>query len=330
MDYKDDIRKTRVGSLGGSDGNMLSQIASLGAVPRSAYKRIAVMKGLLEREDVSTRVMLFGDFIETAIFDNLHAEDERYVSNPLWVSEKYSKDGCRLICHPDIVLYDEEKKVLKAFEVKATKFDVPSTREKYKNQLYIEWTIAKEIAKARGKNWKVQMYLVHYDTSEVNIDEEFTFSPEKLTVHRLRLTDNLFDIDKAMTIVSDFSKTFDYYTEDEEIDSAYLPANVKAEFDVISNALAEIKQREEKVDEFKKRLCEFMQAHGIKSIKNDAWNMTLVNATEQVSFDAKKFLADLAAKHPRKEKKLRKDYEKRISKGAYVKIQLKTKKDNNE
>jgi hypothetical protein len=54
-----------------------------------------------------------------------------------------------------------------------------------------------------------------------------------------------------------------------------------------------------------------------------------VNATEQVSFDAKKFLSDLAAKHPIKERKLRKEYEKRVAKGAFVAIKLKSNKDNN-
>jgi hypothetical protein len=133
-----------------------------------------------------------------------------------------------------------------------------------------------------------------------------------------------------MTIVSEFASTFDYYTEDEEIDSVYLPEKVKAEFDMVTGILAEINERETKVNEFKRKLCDFMQKQNIKSIKNDAWNITLVGATEQVSFDSKKFLSDLAAKHPRKEKKLRKDYEKRIAKGAYVKITIKTKKDNNE
>lgn len=327
LDYKEDIKQTRIGSLGGSDGNMLAQIANLGSVPHSAYKRIAVMNGLVERDDISTRVMRFGDFIENAIFTALSEGNPNYISNPLWVSGKYSKDGCRLICHPDFVLYDEKKKILNVWECKATKFNPKQTRDTYLNQLFIEWTLANEIVKARGEGWKVQLYLCHYDTSEVNIDDEFQFDPSKLSVHRIRMTANLFDIDKAMTIVSEFAQSFDYYTEDEEIDSMYLPEKVKKEFDTITGFLAEIKERESKVDEFKHRLCDFMQKQGIKSIKNEAWNITLVNASESVSFDSKKFLADVASKHPRKEKKLRKQYEKRVAKGAYVTIKLKTKKD---
>ena len=37
--YKEDIRNTRLGSLGGSDGNLLAQVANIGYVPNSAKKR---------------------------------------------------------------------------------------------------------------------------------------------------------------------------------------------------------------------------------------------------------------------------------------------------
>lgn len=324
--YKQEISQSRVGALGGSDGNLLAQVASLGYVPKSAYKRLAVMKGLIEKDDITTRVMRYGDFIEQSIFDSLSANDERYISNPLWVSGKYSKDGCRLICHPDFVLYDEEKKVLKVWECKATKFSPRQTRDNYLNQLFIEWTIANEIVKARGERWTVQMFLCHYSTEGVNIDDEFAFEPERLSIHKLRLTPNIFDIDKAMELVSEFASTFDYYTEDEEVDSRYLPENVRIEFDAVTSVLAEIKERESKVEEFKRRLCVFMQDKGLKSIKSESWNITLVNATESVSFDSKKFLADYAARHPKKAKKLRKDYEKRSARGAYVTIKLKNNK----
>lgn len=328
--YKEDIRNTRLGSLGGSDGNLLAQVANLGHVPNSARKRLAVMKGLIEKEDITTRVMRYGDFIEQSIYSHLQEIDNRYQSNPLWVSGKYSKEGVRLICHPDFVLFDDEKKVLKVYECKATKFSPNKTREKYINQLFIEWTIANEVVKAKGEGWKVEIYLCNYDTSNVNIDDEFTFDPSLLTIHRLRIPNNLFDIDLAMNIVDEYASNMDFYTEDEVIPSEYLPKKVKSEFDAISNILTEIKERETKVEAFKRKLCDFMQEKGIKSIGGEDWNITLVNATEQVTFDSKKFLQDLRAKHPRKEKKLRKEYEKRVARGAYVAFKLKNKDNNND
>ena len=322
-DYKDGIREARKGSLGGSDGNVLAQVASLGYVPKSAYKRIAIMKGLIEREDISTLAMRYGDFIEQSIYEHLKSVDDRYQSNPLWISGRYSKDGVRLICHPDFVLFDEEKKVLRVYECKATKYNHNATRSAYQNQLYIEYTIAEEIVKAKGEGWKVEIYLCHYDTSNDDLEDGFVFNADNLHIYRLRIQRNLYDIDKAMTIINEFSANMDFYAADEEVDSEYLPEKVKREFEAITNILAEIKEREVKVDEFKRKLCDFMQEKGLKSIKNEAWNITMVAAQESVQFDTKRYLSDFAAKHPRLIGKLRKDYEKRVAKGAYVLIKLK-------
>lgn len=324
--YKNEIRNTRLGSLGGSDGNLLAQVANLGHVPNSARKRLAVMKGLIEKEDITTRVMRYGDFIEQSIYSHLQEIDNRYQSNPLWISGKYSKDGVRLICHPDFVLFDDAKKVLKAYECKATKFNPQQTRDTYLNQLFIEWTLANEIVKAKGDGWKVEMYLCIYNTSNVNIDDEFVFDPDLLSIHRLRIPKNLFDIDKAMTIVSEFASTFDYYTEDEEIDSVYLPEKVKAEFDMVTDILTEIKERETKVDEFKRKLYDFMLDKNIKGIRSEEWSITRVDASESKSFDGKKYLADLKALHPRKAKKIEEKYTKTVARGGYVKILV--RKDN--
>ena len=326
QDYKNEIRNTRLGSLGGSDGNLLAQVANIGYVPNSARKRLAVMKGLIEKEDITTRVMRYGDFIEQSIYSHLQEIDNRYQSNPLWVSGKYSKDGVRLICHPDFVLFDDEKKVLKTYECKATRFNPQQTRDTYLNQLFIEWTLANEIVAAKGKGWKVEIYLCHYDTSNVNIDDEFVFDPSLLSIHRLRIPKNLFDIDKAMTIISEFESTFDYYTEDEEIDSVYLPEKVKAEFDMVTGILAEIKERETKVDEFKRKLYNFMLDKNIKGIRSEEWSITRVDASESKSFDGKKYLADLKALHPRKAKKIEEKYTKTVARGGYVKILV--RKDN--
>lgn len=321
-DYKNGIIKSRKGCLGGSDAAMLKQIADLGNVPKSAYKRLAVVKGLIDQENITTRVMAYGDFIEQSIYESLSSVNPNYQSNPLWVSGKYSRKDLKLICHPDFVLYDEKKKVLNVYECKATRFTPTQTRSTYECQLYIEWTLAKEIVAARGKDWKVNIFLCHYNTDGVDIDSDFVYDPERLTVHKLRMKDGLFDIVKSMDIASNFLQTFDYYSEGDEIDAEYLPEKVKAEFDAISVVLSEIKERERTIDAFKARMTDFMQEKGIKSIKSEEWSITLVNATESVQFDSKKFLADFSSKHPKKAKKLRKDYEKRVAKGAYVKISL--------
>lgn len=324
-DYKEEIAKTRLGCLGSSDARMLAQIASLGMIPNSALKRLAVCNGLIPQVEIPKNdAIQAGDDIEMMVYEHLKSQDQRYESNPLWESERYSRKNVRLISHPDIVLQDDEKKTLYIYEVKATKFGFEETKATYKAQLFVHFLLGKEKTKFLGKDWKVKVFLVHYSTDGLDLSEGVMFDPTRLTVKPVGFNAPMFDINKAMDIVDAFLEDFtEYYEDGEEIPYKILPANVQNQFDSITTLLTEIKEREVKVDEFKKRLCAFMQSKGIKSIKNDSWNITLVNATESISFDSKAFISDLMGKHPRKAKKLLKTFEKRTKRNAYVTIKLK-------
>lgn len=323
-DYKEEIAKTRLGCLGSSDARMLAQIASLGMIPNSALKRLAVCKGLIQQVEIPKNdAIQAGDDIEMMVYEHLKSQDPRYESNPLWESERYSRKNVRLISHPDIVLKNDEKKTLYIYEVKATKFGFEETKATYKAQLFVHFLLGKEKTKFLGKDWKVKVFLVHYSTDGLDLSEGVMFDPTRLTIKQTNFNAPMFDIAKAMDIVDAFLEDFTEYYDGDEIGSEYLPEKVKQEFNTITNVLKEIKEREVKVDEFKQRLCKFMQEKGIKSVKNDAWNITLVNATESVSFDSKAFISDLMGKHPRKAKKLLKTFEKRTQKKAYVTIKLK-------
>lgn len=323
-DYKEEIAKTRLGCLGSSDARMLAQIASLGMIPNSALKRLAVCKGLIPQTEIPKNdAIQAGDEIEMMIYEHLREKDTMYESNPLWVSERYSRKNVRLISHPDIVLKDDGKKTLYIYEVKTTRFSVEETRATYKGQLFVHFLLGKEKAKSYGNDWKVKVFLVHYSTDGLDLSDGVVFDPTRLTIKQTNFNAPMFDINRAMDIVNDFLEDFTEYYEGDEIGSEYLPEKVKQEFNTITNVLKEIKEREVKVDEFKQRLCAFMQSKGIKSIKNESWNITLVNATESVSFDSKAFISDLMGKHPRKAKKLLKTFEKRTKRNAYVTIKLK-------
>ena len=118
-DYKNEIAATRVGCIGSSDGKMLSQIAALGTIPKSAYKRLAVVKGLIPQVEIpKNSAIQAGDDLEMIVYSHLKAQDPRYESNPLWVSEKYSTKNCKLISHPDLVLQDDASKVLNVYDYK--------------------------------------------------------------------------------------------------------------------------------------------------------------------------------------------------------------------
>ena len=322
--YKQDIINTRRGCLGGSDAKILQQVALWGKVPQSAYKRLAVCKGLIEQENVTTKVMEYGDFIEQSIFEHLSEVDKRYQSNPCLVSKKYSTEQVKIIDHVDFVLQDDENKVLNLYECKASKYSTTQVRNIYECQLYHHYLLGSELAKELG-NYRVNVFLCHYDTSGVDLDAPWVFDPNKISVRQVRFNNKqVFDLGRAVAIVSDFLTGFDEYYEGDEIDAAYLPEKVKKEFENITNVLKEIKEREQKVSDFKNILYSFLQEKGIKSIKSDAFNITLVNPSESVSVDYKKlFEQEIEAQHKVKARRLKEKYKKVTQKKGFLTIKLK-------
>ena len=325
-DYKDNIRNTRCGALGSSDGKLIISVAESGVIPKSAYKRLAVCKGLIEQKDIPyTAAVRAGDELEMLVFEHLKANDDRYQSNPCWVSKKYSRKNVNLLTHPDIVLQDDENKILNVYEVKCTKFTFEQTKKTYKAQLIIHWVIANEIAKELG-GYKVRLSLVHYSTEGMNLEDGFDFDPSRLTVKTLRNMEKLsksYRIGEAMDLIDAFLENFNEYYDGDEIPYDILPINVQNQFDGITTLLAEIKEREDKVNAFKSKLYTFLQEKNIKSIKNDAWSITRVDPTESKQFDSKRYLEDFAAKHPRQFKKIRSEYEKTVRKRGFVTIKIK-------
>lgn len=325
--YKQDIINTRRGCLGGSDAKLLQQVALWGKVPQSAYKRLAVCKGLVEQENITTKVMEYGDFIEQSIFEHLYDVDKRYQSNPCLVSKRYSTEQVKIIDHVDFVLQDDDNKILNLYECKASRYNINQVRSIYEAQLYHHFLLGSELAQELG-DYKVNVFLCHYDTSDVDFDAPWEFNPEKISLRQVRFNNKqVFDMPSAVAIVSNFLASFDEYYEGDEIDAAYLPEKIKNQFDAITNVLQEIKEREQKVNDFKEKLYTFLQEKGIKSIKSDTFSITLVNPSESVSVDYKKmFEMEIEAKHKVKARKLKEKYKKTTQKKGFLTIKL---KDNN-
>lgn len=324
--YKQDIINTRRGCLGGSDAKLLQQVALWGKVPQSAYKRLAVCKGLIEQENITTKVMEYGDFIEQSIFEHLSEVDKRYKSNPCLVSKKYSTEQVKIIDHVDFVLQDDENKVLNLYECKASRYSISQVRNIYECQLYHHFLLGSELAKELG-NYKVNVFLCHYDTSDVDFDAEWVFDPTKITVRKVRFNNKqVFDMAKALSIVSEFLANFNEYYEQEDVDVNLLPANVQTRFSEVAQFLREIKEREVKVEAFKTKLYDFLVARNISKIKCDDFSFTVVSPTRSVKVDYKKlFEEEIASKHPVKAKKLQVKYRSETDKMGYVKISVKDK-----
>lgn len=328
-DYKEDVINTRTGNLGSSDAKLIAQCAELNCVPQSAIKRLAIVKGFIENPEFTNRAMQFGDFAENQIFDNLKATDERWESNPCFVSKKYSRKNVGCLTHVDAVLQDDEKKVLTLVEMKATKLSFHQARSEYSMQLFHHYLLGVEKAKELG-DYKVVIMLAVYSTEGLNLDEPFEFNPDRLTVKKLRDMERLsrhYNLAKGMDIIDEYLERMDFYTESEEISADLLPEKVKSQFEEVAQFLREIKERETKVDEFKQRLYTFLSDKGISKVKCDDFAFTVVAPTQQKTFDAKSFMNDYQATHPRKAEKLRKQYTKVINKKGYVKISVNNSED---
>jgi hypothetical protein len=290
-----------------------------------------VCKGLIEQEEIpQTTAVRAGDELEMLVFEHLKANDDRYQSNPCWVSKKYSRKNVNLLTHPDIVLQDDENKILNVYEVKCTKFTFEQTKDTYKAQLIIHWVIANEIAKELG-GYKVRLSLVHYSTEGMNLEDGFEFDPSRLTVKTLRNMEKLsksYHLAEAMDIIDTFLEDFNEYYEQEEVDANLLPANVQTQFSEVAQFLREIKEREAKVDAFKAKLYDFLSERGIKKVSCDDFSFTVVAPTQQISVDYKTlFTQEIEAKKPRVAKQLKEKYKKTTNKRGFVTI--KTRDNNN-
>lgn len=326
LNYKNEIASTRLGCLGSSDGKMLMAIAEQECIPRSAYKRLAVCKGLIPQTEIpKTAAIQAGDDLEMMVYEHLKEKNPKFESNPLWVSKRYSKENVKLISHPDFVYKDEEKKVLNVYEMKATKYSVAQTRNIYKAQLYIHYILGKEIANDLGKDWQVKLYLVHYSTEGLDLTEGIDFDPSRLTVQNVKFFCSVFDAYKAMEYVSRFLEGFDEYYEGDEIDESLLPERVKNEIGQVADAILQIDALKKKIDEYRKSLYNFFVEKEILKINGDNFSFTVVKPTVVSSFDDKKYLEDLEKAHPRVAKKIREKYKKISNKAGYVKIDVKKK-----
>lgn len=321
--YKDGIIATRTGCVGSSDAKMLMQVSALGTVPRSAYNRLFVVKGLsVHDESVSSMAVDYGNEIEMMIYSHLSAQDGRYQSNPYWESEMFSRKNVKCIAHPDIVLEDEATHTLSVFEVKTSHYTTAALKKLYRAQLFFQYRLACERVLHLGYMWRVRMYLVHYDTSGLDLSAHNDFDPGRLKVSGVRVPCGLFDLGRAMDIVDCFLEnlTADDLKHLDVVEARHLPTSVRGQFSAVAGMLREIKRREAEVEEFKNRLYAFLLENDISKVRCDDFSFSLVRPSQVVTFDAKKFWEDWAEEHEQEAATVREKYKKITAKRGYVKI----------
>lgn len=319
--YKDEIISSRVGNLGGSDARILAAIAKNGCVQRAQVERLAIAKGLYERPNITNIAMQYGDFIENMIYDSLVQVDERWESNKCFRSQKYGREGLGLLVHIDFSLFDEsrDKPLLLWVECKATTTDIEQTYKDYKEQLYVEYVLGKELAEQLGADFKLE--LCHYDASVMFEDEfqlQFAFDPDKISRKKVIFKKPVFDISSGMDIAAQYVSEMTEYKR-EEIDWDYLPAEVQEQMKQVNNILVSIKEKQDSIEEFKSRFYDFLCKNEIKSVKTPYFTISRVDEDISMQFDKVKF----ASEHP----ELVAEYQKEVKKKGYVLIKTKEVKD---
>jgi hypothetical protein len=321
LDYKNDIINSRIGSLGSSDGKVLAAIAKNGCVQRGQVERLAIAKGLYERPNITNIAMQYGDFIENMIYDSLVQVDERWESNKCFRSQKYGREGLGLLVHIDFSLFDEsrDKPLLLWVECKATTTDIEQTYKDYKEQLYVEYVLGKELAEQLGADFKLE--LCHYDASVMFEDEsqlQFAFDPDKISRKKVIFKKPVFDIASGMDIAAQYVSEMTEYKR-EEIDWDYLPAEVQEQMKQVNNILVSIKEKQDSIEEFKSRFYDFLCKNEIKSVKTPYFTISRVDESVSIQFDKVRFTAE----HP----ELAAKYQRAVKKKGYVLIKTKEVKD---
>lgn len=319
--YKDEIISSRVGNLGGSDARILAAIAKNGCVQRAQVERLAIAKGLYERPNITNLAMQYGDFIENMIYDSLVQVDERWESNKCFRSQKYGREGLGLLVHIDFSLFDDsrDKPLLLWVECKATTTDIEQTYKDYKEQLYIEYVLGKELAEQLGADFKLE--LCHYDASVMFEDEsqlQFAFDPDKISRKKVIFKKPVFDISSGMDIAAQYVSEMTEYKR-EEIDWDYLPAEVQEQMKQVNNILVSIKEKQDSIEEFKSRFYDFLCKNEIKSVKTPYFTISRVDESVSIQFDKVRFTAE----HP----ELAAKYQRAVKKKGYVLIKTKEVKD---
>lgn len=319
--YKDEIISSRVGNLGGSDARILAAIAKNGCVQRAQVERLAIAKGLYERPNITNIAMQYGDFIENMIYDSLVQVDERWESNKCFRSQKYGREGLGLLVHIDFSLFDEsrDKPLLLWVECKATTTDIEQTYKDYKEQLYVEYVLGKELAEQLGADFKLE--LCHYDASVMFEDEfqlQFAFDPDKISRKKVIFKKPVFDISSGMDIAAQYVSEMTEYKR-EEIDWDYLPAEVQEQMKQVNNILVSIKEKQDSIEEFKSRFYDFLCKNEIKSVKTPYFTISRVDESVSIQFDKVRFTAE----HP----ELAAKYQRAVKKKGYILIKTKEVKD---
>ena len=182
----------------------------------------------------------------------------------------------------DIAPVGEE---VKWYEIKASRKTTDEVLQTYAAQLQWHWMVLNKVSAADVQK---SLYLVHYQTG---VTEEFDAS--NITIVQVSMDDimqgQLYD---GLILLKEFLPTFKYVRPEEMSIRLVSDTDVQSLRERAEEAIIQVKQLEQQIEEFKAALKNYMTANGIKKIYSDNYSVTLTAATKVQTFDSKRFKSE--------------------------------------
>ena len=295
--HQQEIEKSRVGGFGGSDAKMFYKIGlnGLSALSNTDKLRIRVAKGIDEYKPImQTEAMQkghdFEDWFAEAMGDDLEGFIREYRVEPYSVFAV----NFNVFAHADF--YHVENKW--AIELKCVS-DVYTVQDDYMAQLQWYYMLGCRRVGLIVCNSK-------FDKFEDGIQDPVDIKHNEYYIETLK---------HGIKLLDDNWDALDLKIGDEWDESDLFPSEQK-EVQLMTSYLQQIKAMELRIEESKAKLLEMMTKSGVKSIKSESYNITVVPDGTTSRFDKKKLLKD----HPEINEA---DYTSISDRKAYLKITLK-------
>jgi hypothetical protein len=295
--HQQEIEKSRVGGFGGSDAKMFYKIGlnGLSALSNTDKMRIRVAKGIDEYKPImQTEAMQKGHDFEDWFAEEFMEDLSEFKREHRVAPESAFAINFHIFAHADFYCINEKW----AIELKCVS-DVDAVQENYMAQLQWYFMLGCD-----------RVGLIVCDSNFDNFDDGVQAPIE------IEQNQNYIDTLKhGIKLLDDNWDNLNLKIGDEWDESDLFPSEQK-EVQLMTSYLQQIKSMEAQIEESKAKLLEMMIESGVKSIKSDAYNITVVPDGTTSRFDKKKLLKD----HPEINEA---DYTATSERKAYLKITLK-------
>ncbi len=291
------IEESRVGGFGGSDAKMFYKIGlnGLSALSNTDKLRIRVAKGIDEYKPINaTEAMQKGHDFEDWLAETMDDELEGFIREYRVEPKNELAVNFNVFAHADF--YNEEEKWV--VELKCVS-DVDKVQENYMAQLQWYYMLGcSEVGLIVCDS--------RFDDFEEGLQEPAVVEKNKHYIEVLR---------HGIKLLDDNWDNLDLKIGDEWDESDLFPSEQK-EVQLMTSYLQQIKAMEMQIEESKAKLLDMMTESGVKSIKSDAYNITVVPPGTTSRFNKKKLLSDYPEINEA-------DYTATSVRKAYLKITLK-------